>query len=262
MDPLIAVKDLYQQLCADPQEFDFMPPVLVSHAKAYAGEPERLRRYAKQVISARIMILLSSSRMTTQSLLEIYQFGLEKKRPFPLLLVARAQMELYAVVADTIRIIRENSGEHSERFVERVHSVDSALITASFGTRSGVIKDILGAQSLSRVRPMSASDEEALNSKNVLTRLQKLAKLGVYKDCLEDYERLCEFVHPNWGMNMMHLVPSPLDPRLLRFSRSSEDPFSRAVSASADALLRSARGTVDAFNDLVAPFGTGQATRL
>ena len=65
-DPLNEIKLLFSDLAASRQEFDFLPPALVSHANQYATQPERLRKYARQVISARIMIFLVSSRINTQ----------------------------------------------------------------------------------------------------------------------------------------------------------------------------------------------------
>ena len=55
-DPLNEIKLLYLALASSRQEYDFQPPALVSHANQYATQPERLRRYAKQVINGRIMM--------------------------------------------------------------------------------------------------------------------------------------------------------------------------------------------------------------
>jgi hypothetical protein len=257
---LQVIRGGYTDLLAGRQEYDFLPPALVSHAQDYADQPERLRRYSRQVVSGRIMILLCSTRMTTQALLQTYLLGVDNKLPFPLLLSARSQLELYSVVADTIRILKDNAGEHEERFVERVQAVDNALISATFGTRSSLLKQLMGNTQLSRLRATTAEDLETLSSKNVLTRLEKLARLGIYPNCKEDYERLCEFVHPNWGMNMLHVVPSPIDARLLRFSLRSADPFNRALTASVGAMQRAASGALGAVDTLEPPFGMGEVT--
>lgn len=255
-----SIRQLFAELSAGRQEYDFQPAALVSHAEDYAKQRERLRRYARQVVSSRILVFLSSTRMTTQALLQTYLHGIETKNAFPLLLSARSQLELYSVVADTIRTIRDNSGEHDERFVQRVRAVDNALINATFGTRSSLLKQIMQNTDLSRLRPIKQDDLEVLNSKNVLSRLEKLARCEAYPQCKDDYERLCEFVHPNWGMNLLHMVPSPINARLLRFSLVSEEPFIRALSASAGAMNRAANGTVSAFDKLHPPFGMGEAS--
>lgn len=253
-----AIRALFAELAAGRQDYDFQPPALVSHAKDHAKQPDRLRRYARQVIGARIMIFLCSTRMTTQALVQTYLLGVESKIPFPLLLAARSQLELYSVVADTIRIIKENAGEQEHNFVERVATVDHALINATFGTRSTLLKQLMKGAELSRLRPTQEQDIEALNSKNILTRLGRLSETGAYPECKADYERLCEFVHPNCGMNMLHMVPSPINSRFLRFSLTSGEPFMRSLSASASAMERAARGTLSAFDALQAPFGIGE----
>src|SRR5262245_46455692 len=104
------LKLLFSKLASGRQEYDFQPPALVSHVEDYAHQPDRLRRYAKQVISGRIMMLLVSSRMSTQALLETYLLGFDARNPFPLFLSARSQLELFSLVADVARIIKENSG--------------------------------------------------------------------------------------------------------------------------------------------------------
>ena len=88
------------------------------------------------------MIFLVSSRMNTQVLLQSYLLGVEAKNPFSLLLAARSQLELFFVVADTTNIIRANEGEHSDQFAKRVKAVDEALISATFGTRSSIVKEM------------------------------------------------------------------------------------------------------------------------
>jgi len=255
-----AIRALFSELVAGRQDYDFKPPALVSHARDHEKQPNRLRRYARQVIGARIMIFRSSTRTTTQALVQTYLLGVESKIPFPLLLAARSQLELYSVVADTIRIIKENAGEQEHTFVERVATVDHTLINATFGTRSTLLKESMKGAKLSRLRPTQEQDIEALNSKNILTRLGRLSETGAYPKCKADYERLCEFVHPNWGMNMLHMVPSPINPSFLRFSLTSGEPFIRALSVSASAMERAALGTVSAFDTLQAPFGMGEMT--
>jgi hypothetical protein len=256
------LQSLLLELQAGRQEFDFQLSSLVSHARDYASDIPRLRKYAKQVVGGRIMILLGVSRMTTQGLLQTFLAGVDLRSPFPLLLAARVQLELFAVIANIIRVVRENSGEHEAQFVERVERVDQALINATFGTRSEVIEKLMGEAKLSQLRDQGKPDHDVLKAKNVLTRLQRLAASGLYDDCKEDYERLCEYVHPNFGLNMLLLIHSPLDARLLRLSHLSKDPFDRAVLVSARPMARSSKGCLAMFDQLEPPFGHGQMTYL
>ena len=262
LDHANELRALFTKLSSERQYLDFQPPALVSHAKDYASNPERLRKYAKQVISGRIMILFAFSRMNTQSLLQTYLFGVDATAPFPMLLAARSQLELLSVVADTARVIRDNSGEHSEKFAERVATVDEALINATFGTRSPLLKDLMPKAELSRLRKVTDEDIGVLTSRNVLTRLDRLSKSGTYAGCKEEYERLCEYVHPNWGMNMLHVVTSPTSTKLLRFSLASAEPFGRALTASAGVMSRAALGTLVEMEQVQSPFGMGTATRV
>jgi hypothetical protein len=260
-EAVVALRTLLSELETGPQEYDFQPPALVSHVEAYKNDIPRLRKYATQVIGARIMLLLASTRLTTQALLQTFFLGVDNKNPFPMLLAARSQLELLSVVADTLRTIRDNSGGHEKGFASRVRLVDNALITATFGTRSSLLKGFLPKVAPTPLRTiLTPTDIDVLGARNVLTRLEKLAKSGSYPDCMQDYERLCEYVHPNWGMNMLHLVPSPLGTRFSRLSLVSPDPFERAMLASVAAMHRSATATSTAFHDLPPPFGAGEVT--
>lgn len=82
IDHVDEIKSLFEELTASRQEYDFQPTVMVSHAEQYSIQPERLRKYAKQVICARIMILVSFSRLNTQALLQTYLLGVETTNPF------------------------------------------------------------------------------------------------------------------------------------------------------------------------------------
>jgi hypothetical protein len=257
-NPVEAIRSLLTDLASDRQEYDFQAATLASHAADYANQPDRLRRYAKRVINARIMILLASSRMNTQVLLRTYLLDVETSNPFPLFLASRSQLELLSVVADAGKIIKANAGEHQEDFATRVQTVDEALITATHGTRSPRVKEFMSGVGVSRLRDTNSADLSVLNAKNVLTRLEKLSKSGTYPECMEDYERLCEYVHPNWGMNMLHVVASPISDKFLRFSLKSREPFERALSASAPTMARAAHGTLAAFHDLHPPFGDSE----
>jgi hypothetical protein len=256
------IRDLFNKLASGRQEYDFQLTALISHAQDYADKPDRIRHYGRQVISARIMTLLASTRMTTQALLQTFLLGVDAQAPFAMLLPSRGQLELFSVVADVMRIIRENAGEQEADFAERVGKVDQALINATFGTRSSVLKGLLSEADLSRLRSQVSADLDILSAKNVLTRLEKLSKSGLYPECKEDYDRLCEYVHPNWGMNMLMVVQSPVDSRLLRFSMNSDEPYARAVSACASVMARAATGTLAAFENLQPPFGMGKASYL
>lgn len=206
------------------------------------------------------MIFLISTRFSTQALLQTYLLGIDAKNRFPMFLAARSQLELFSVVADTARIIRDNSGEHPENFTDRVRAVDEALINATFGTRSPVLQKLMPDLVKSRLRSVTSDDHEVLKSTNILTRLGRVKKNGVYPECIEDYERLCEYVHPNWGMNMLHVVASPINAKWLRLSLTSPEPLKHAITASAQVMGRAARLTTAPLDEIQPPFGWGKVT--
>ena len=163
-------------------------------------------------------------------------------------------------MADTIKIVSDNAGEHAEAFVERVQRVDEALIKATYGTRSNSLKELFKSIPLSKIRETSIADLDQLTAKNVMSRLEKLSRVIPYRSCKEDYERLCEYVHPNYGMNMLRVVTSPADSRLLRFSMTSKEPYERALTASSDVMTKAARSTLHSFDTLQSPFGMGDVS--
>ena len=81
------------------------------------------------------------SRYTTTR--SMYLNGMEQKNPYPVLMAARSQIEVAAVVWDIVRIFKENAGDHEDRYLERVMLIDSELITATYGTRSEKVKELL-----------------------------------------------------------------------------------------------------------------------
>ena len=144
-------------------------------------------------------------------------------------------------------------------FEQRMTQVNDTLRAAIAGVPP---KDQLRAFGLSRLREATEEEYEALTSRNVLTRLERLSKSGVYPESKGDYEWLCEYVHPNFGMNMLHVVHSPVHDKLLRFSLTSTDPFERALADSAGIMVRAALGTLAVMEQLQPPFGTGEVTHF
>jgi hypothetical protein len=255
---VISLRALLSKLRKGRQDYDFMPPTPVSHVSVHAHDLQRLRKYAAEVIPARTLILLASTQFSTQHLVQTFLLGVDNNNPFPMLLAARSQMELFASVADACHVIRENAGQHEDRFQERVQAVDNALINVLSGTRSAPLKEALKASHVSKARPVDDKDLEVLSAKNILTRLGHLEKRGEFANCREVYERLCEFVHPNWGMNYLYLEVSPRDrDRFNRLSAASGSAFKRAFNVSIEPMVVAAKKTASAFDDLPTPFGMG-----
>ncbi len=228
---------------------------MASHAEDYSNDSTRLQNYARQVVGARMLMLTAFGIMNTQRLLQEYLTGVKDTSPFPLLHSTRAQLELLAVVFDVSLIIKDNAGTHSDRLVERITTVDESLIKSTFGTRNEILKGAMKSERFSKLRENKEKDIEILEAKNILTRLTKLSKSEIYKDCLLDYERLSEYCHPNYGMNMLHIVRSNISEKLLCFSLTSSEPFKMAFTTSISTMLKAATLTNQILNSLDWPFG-------
>jgi len=157
-----SLRKTYQKLNASPAEYDFMQPAMISHAKDYANDMARLKKYAGSVINARIMQMLSSTFMKTWFSLDQYSYGVEKGNPYALLQSTRFQMECFALVYSTIAVVRANSGNYTSGFFKRVVAVDEALVNATYGTRSEDVLKVFEELSPSRLRAVTTPLVSAL----------------------------------------------------------------------------------------------------
>jgi hypothetical protein len=159
--------------------------------------------------------------------------------------------------------LRRNAGGHATGFADRVKAVDEALISATYGTRSPLIKDLLRqVPGMSKVRRVNDDDIALVEARNVLGRIDRLAKSGGFPECRELYDRLCEYLHPNVGQNVIVCVPSQLGENFWRIERAGDQAIQYALTASASAMAQSAERSVRAFDELTPPFGVGPMVTL
>ena len=257
------IRDLHAELARSRAEYDFQAPALVSHADAYASDPTRLRRYATTTVNARIMQLLAVTFMKTYHFLDAYLYGVDRRNPFAALSAARSQLEVYAVTWDTVEAVRRNAGGQTAGFAERVKAVDEALISTTYGTRLPLMKSLLREiPGISKVRPVNDDDAELIEARNILGRIDRLAKSGVFRECRELYDRLCEYLHPNVGQNLILCVPSEFGENFWRIERTGEQAIQYALTASAFAMAHSAERSVRTFYEFEPPFGDGPKVTL
>lgn len=257
------IRELHGELARSRAEYDFQAPTLVSHADDYASDPPRLRRYATTTVNARIMQFLAVTFMKTYHFLDAYLYGIDRKNPFAALSAARSQLEIYAVTWDTVEAVRRNAGGHTTGFAERVKAVDEALISATYGTRSPLIKNLLRqVPGISKIRPVNDEDIALVEARNVLGRIDRLAKSGVFPECRELYDRLCEYLHPNVGQNLILCVPSQLGENFWRIERTGDQAIQYALTASASTMALSAECSVRVFDGLTPPFGDSPIVTL
>jgi hypothetical protein len=257
------IRALHTELARSRAEYDFQAPALVSHADAYATDPSRLQRYATTTVNARIMQFLAVTFMKTYHFLDAYLYGIDRKNPFAALSAARSQLEIYAVTWDTVEAVRRYAGGHPAGFAQRVKAVDEALISATYGTRSPLIKNLLRRiPGISKVRPVNDDDVALVEARNVLGRIDRLAKSGVFPEGQDVYDRLCEYLHPNVGQNLILCGPSRLGENFWRLERAGDQATQYALTASASAMAQSAEGSVRLFDGLTPPFGDGPMVTL
>jgi hypothetical protein len=229
---LISIRDTFARIKKLPPDYDFQLPTLISHADDYSDDLPRLRRYAGQVISARIMQLGYMALYKTYYFLDMFLRGYSDRNIYEMVFASRALIEVYAVTADTYRTIVKNAGDHPDGFLGRVKEIDRALIKATYGTRLELVKKVFKDVASSDIRAAEDQDVELIEAKNILTRIDRVSRLEDYPECRSDYDRLSEYVHPNTGQNLIIAWPSSKHADWVRISRRSKYAFVTAVNVS------------------------------
>lgn len=250
------LRGLHAELRGSRAVYDFQMPALVSHVNDYAADPARLQRYASSVVGARLMHLLALTFMKTYQLVSGYLWGIDEGNPYVPLMAARAQIEIYAVTWDVLQTVAANRGmEPASSFAVRVKVVDEALINATHGTRLELMKRALRSlPGTSGLRAVRDSDMKAFEARNILSRIDRLSK-GAMPDCREQYDRLCEYLHPNIGQNVILLTESPTAADCVRIERSAKRITSSVLAVSVYPMAECATRCVEGFRNLEPPFG-------
>jgi hypothetical protein len=238
-----------------PAFFDMPLPTLVSHAGSYAEDAARLKDYASSVIPVRLMQLTTTSFMKTLYFVELYLGGIESGNAYALPLAARAQMELFAVCWDVSQIVERNRGASEDRLAERVKEVDEALINATFGSRDPRFFDGLRrVKRVSGLRQIVEGDFKPLTASNVLTRLDRLSRVARYSACRQEYDHLCEVLHPNMGQSLVLMRPHPERDGDVRFARDRL-VLERLMETTSEPMAIATDGTISSLNAVEWPFG-------
>ncbi|MGE8501973.1 MAG: hypothetical protein ACN6P1_07025 [Pseudomonas sp.] len=238
-----------------PEDYDFPMPVMVSHAADYAKDEQKLRNYAQQVIAARLMHFTFVTSYKVNHLLRMYLDGFSSRNFYSMLFAARSMIEVFAVVFDLFDQIKQNRGDHAERYLDRVISVDKALINATSGNRLDLLKEVLATSMQSKLRDLNEDDMLAIQAKNIMTRIDRSSKKSSYTECRRDYDRLSEYVHPNIGQNAVLCWPSPKNEKWVRISRSSEHSLASAFRASIAPTQWAAEAIMHEISNMEFPFG-------
>ncbi|WP_435608258.1 hypothetical protein [Pseudomonas knackmussii] len=239
-----------------PEEYDAPMPVMVSHATDYAKDEQKLRNYAQQVIAARLLQLTIITSYKVNHILRMYLDGFSSRNFYSMLFAARSMIEVFALTFDLFDQVRQNSGVHAERFLDRVISVDKALINATSGSRLDLLKEFFALEMPSKLRELSEDDILAIQAKNIMTRIDRSSKKSSYTECRRDYDRLSEYAHPNIGQNAVLCWPSPKNEKWVRISRSSGHSLASAFRASIRPIQEAAEAVMREVTSMEFPFGT------
>jgi hypothetical protein len=182
-------------------------PPLIPHVDDYREDLPRLGRYASQVINARIRQFGFTTLHKTYYFLEMYLQGNSGRNIYQMVFASRALIEVYAVTADTFRVIVKNSGDQPDELAKRAKEIDEAIIKSTYGTRSDNVRSVFKEIAASKLRAATDEDKAIIEAKNILTRIDRSSRLEEYPDCRSDYDRLSEYVHPNIGQNVIIAWP-------------------------------------------------------
>src|SRR5688500_18243298 len=91
---LLSIRQRLREIKKLPPDYDFMLPTLVSHAADYSEDLPRLRRYAGQVVAARIMQSWHMTLYRTYYFLEMFLRGHADRNIYEVEVAARALIEV------------------------------------------------------------------------------------------------------------------------------------------------------------------------
>ena len=239
-----------------PEDYDFPMPVMVFYAAEYANDEQKLRNYAQQVIAARLMHFTFVTSYKVNHFLRMYLDGFSSNNFYSILFAARSMVEIFAVVFDLFDHIKQNRGDHPDRYFDRVISIDKALINATSGNRLDLVKEVIASATPSKLREFSEDDMLTIQAKNIMTRIDRSSKKSSYTECRRDYDRLSEYIHPNIGQNAVLCWPSPKNEKWVRISRSSEYSVASAFRASILPTQKAAEAIMREVTSMEFPFGT------
>jgi hypothetical protein len=211
--------------------------------------PDELRDFAESVIPVRTMWAVALTLNKTFHFVDGYLGAMSTGNPYVLFAMTRAQVELLAAVyrvAETIEAAAVRSSDPSS-----VESVDRSLVGFLYGNRRQLFENLSEAGYVPPDVPTTARDD--FEAKNVITLVQRSQRDPRFDGVLTDYERLCEFLHPNafGNMALMELLPD----HGVRIHRSGERVMTVAVRNTLSAMTKWTDATISLVNSIKFPFG-------
>jgi hypothetical protein len=193
-------------------------------------------------------------------LIEQYLSGVEGANPLAMYTSARSLLEILAVACGVKRTLQSNAGLQAERFYERVLAVDQVLINGTYGSRDKeFLEAIKQSSGASKLKAITKDDQDNMTSKNVVNWMHKMDE-AEYPGAWEMYCRLCEYVHPNLGLNWVCLVPDERS-GTVEISRRRPEVIYRAFGNTIEGFTDISRRILDACA-MPFPFGDTPADPL
>lgn len=239
---------------------DRLPPTYESDVPVMWSMPTepmdkgRLADYAKSVIPQRLIHLTVFAMNKTFHFVNGYLRGIESGNPYVLYSMTRAQIELLAAVYKVASTIRSVASRPLD--ATTVAEVDRALVGFLYGNRLQIFEGLREKGHVPSDLPRTA--DEDWTATNIVTLVQRLARDPEFADVKQDYERLCEFLHPNLFSNAVLIEQVPTVSGLsIRIYRSDQMVTSRAVKHTLEMMAAWTDATITLVNSIDWPFGIG-----
>lgn len=216
------------------------------------GGQERITNYSRSVVPQRIIQLTTFAFAKSYHFVSGYLAGVQIKNPFCLFTMARCQAELLASVYRPISIIRASSTKTPT--AEQLAVVDRALVRFLYGNRAEQFE--LFHENCVDFAEVPQTANEDWTAINIITLIDKLNKDNEYHGIKQDYERLCEYVHPNLLSNFVLTEPFVKGEKAnVRIHRKGEYLMTRCLRETAQRMAAWTDATIRLINSIDWPFG-------
>ena len=190
----------------------------------------------------------------THHFIDGYLAGMKTGNPFALFGMTRCQIELLAAAYAPVSVIRSLVSSAPDE--SSVSQVDRALVRFLYGNRADLFVSFAEIdRDSSSIPPTAEKDWTAVN---ILTLIDKAAKNPEFETLRIDYDRLCEYLHPNLLSSFCLTEPFLRDGHTwIRIHRRDEIVTSRAVRTTLGVMAEWTDATIALVNSVDWPFGVG-----
>jgi hypothetical protein len=216
--------------------------------------PQQLDKYAKTVIPERLTQFSVFTFHKTYHFVDGYLRGMKVGNPFVLFGMTRFQIELVGAAYAPVSIIRSlGSSEPDETSVSEV---DRALVRFLYGNRIDFFGKLSELPDCASSLPSTAKQD--LMAINILTLIDRAAKDPEFENLRNDYDRLCEYIHPNLHSSFCLTDLFQRDGHSwIRIYRHDKMVRSRAVRTTIEMMAEWTDATIGLVGSLHWPFGIG-----